>query len=528
MNVTSWGVRPFALTLGELTGLAAGHGSAEAIAKLIAGQLGKRRLLVWGVVRDARARGLPVEEPVGLLLRVHERAPEALDHVLTHPQIDAWAAAFPRSQESLGYLHALAASAAIRARLPFDLVIPPAADAVTLPGLGLLSAADQAVRLTFDDGDLTVNGAPASLPTRREIDLTALDGPVTVIEDADQYRDLYGVPAAAQFGEVDRFAALWRDAWRLLTRHHPEHARAIRMMLRSFVPLEPSRDGAEHSASSSRAFGTIALAPPLTAESLALLVLHEAQHLKLSALLDLVDLDTGPGKARYRAPWRGDPRPIRALLHGTYAHLGVTEFWRGRDPRRFAYWRTQTAHSAAILADSAELTDAGARFVGVVRETLAGWAHEPITAADQRIVEVCGLVNEAVWRLAHRTTSATGLARLLAAWRSGLPPPPGIGGDECHGAPAEARIIRAVRQDRPALPEGDRALLNGDAVQAAEFYARRIASGIAAADDWAGLVVALGGSLRPEVCRDVYAALAAGDAKPDPRDIVRWWCSTVS
>jgi HEXXH motif-containing protein len=45
---------------------------------------------------------------------------------------------------------------------------------------------------------------------------------------------------------------------------------------------------------------------------------HEVQHLKLAALLDIVTL-TMPGEHdRYYAPWRDDPRPLSGLLQGTY------------------------------------------------------------------------------------------------------------------------------------------------------------------------------------------------------------------
>jgi uncharacterized protein len=516
-------MRRLTLTSEEFVSLAAGHGSDTAIATLIAGQLAKRQILIWGVVRDARAMGLPVEEPVELLSRVHARAPRTLDEVVAHPQVDAWAADFPRTR-AVGYLHALAAAAAIRAGLPFELDVPQASGAVTLPGVGHL--ADAAARLVFDGDTLSIGGRRAPLRRLRTISLADLDGPVVAIDDVDQYRAVYGVPVARCLADPDRFVSLWRQAWKLLVADHPRHARATRMMLRSFVPLEPPHDRAEHSASSSRASGAIALAPPRTAASMALLVLHETQHLKLGALLDLIDLDTGDRELRFRAPWRGDPRPIRGLLQGTYAHLGVTEFWRGRDARQFAYWRAQTSRAAATLADSGALTAEGTRFVDGMRTTLDAWAREAVPTTDRRVADLCGLVNDAAWRLAHRTAPADALAELLSAWHSGSAPPTGLEGTQHAGSSAEARILAAIRTARPDLSEGDRALLAGDAPTAAGHYARSILAGASANDDWAGLVVALGGSARPEVSRDVYRALASGGRPPDPRAVVRW-CATA-
>ncbi|GAA3345497.1 HEXXH motif domain-containing protein [Amorphoplanes nipponensis] len=511
---------PIAFTADEFAGLAAGHGSAAALGKLAAGQLVRRRLLLWGVVREARAAALPVRDAVDLLLRVQARSAGTVADMLAHPQVDAWAADFPRTR-ALGYLHALAAAAAIRAGVPFTIDVPAAAGAVTLPGLGALAGAGDPVRLAFDGERLTADGSPAPLRARRSIDLGDVGGPVVAIEDVDQYRAQYRLPVAEPGAGHDRFAALWRAAWPLLATDHPAHARAVRLLVRSFVPLAAPAGGAEHSASSGRAVGAIALALPRTAESMALLVLHETQHLKLSSLLHLVDLDQR-SQALYHAPWRADPRPFRGLLQGTYAHLGVTDFWRGRSAVQFAYWHGQTSRAAATLDGARELTAAGARFVAGMRATLDGWAGEPVPEAARRVAGVCIQVSGARWRLAHRAVGSDGLNRLTDAWAAGSAVPPGAAGTERAGAGADARILAALRNDRPALPAGDRALLAGDARRAAESYAATINSGTGGDDDWAGLAVALGAPDRPELPRDLHAALAATGPAPDPRDVVRW------
>ena len=55
-------------------------------------------------------------------------------------------------------------------------------------------------------------------------------------------------------------------------------------------------------------------------------LVHETQHLKLCALLDLVTLARPDDGRRYYAPWRPDPRPAGGLLQGAYAFLGVSGF----------------------------------------------------------------------------------------------------------------------------------------------------------------------------------------------------------
>jgi uncharacterized protein len=68
----------------------------------------------------------------------------------------------------------------------------------------------------------------------------------------------------------------------------------------------------------------VTAALPADPAHLALLI-HEFQHVKMSAARDLFD----PADQRlYRVPWRPDPRPFEGVLQGTYAHLAVSDFWR--------------------------------------------------------------------------------------------------------------------------------------------------------------------------------------------------------
>jgi aminoglycoside N3'-acetyltransferase len=110
---------------------------------------------------------------------------------------------------------------------------------------------------------------------------------------------------------------------------------------------------------------------------------HEFLHVQLGALLDLLPLHGPSTVARHHAPWRPDLRPTGALFQGTYAHLGVTDFWRaelaagtggeaGRERARAEYdtWRHHTDTAAGTLLDSGELLPAGERFVTEVRTAL--------------------------------------------------------------------------------------------------------------------------------------------------------------
>jgi uncharacterized protein len=122
---------------------------------------------------------------------------------------------------------------------------------------------------------------------------------------------------------------------------------------------------------------------------LALLIIHEFQHVKLGALSDMFDLWDRKDQRQFFAPWRQDPRPVGALLQGTYAHIGVTDYWRLRRHQvtgpdalaaaeQFALWRMMTAEAIETLAGSGALTPLGARFVDGMRATCSPWLGEPV------------------------------------------------------------------------------------------------------------------------------------------------------
>jgi uncharacterized protein len=142
----------------------------------------------------------------------------------------------------------------------------------------------------------------------------------------------------------------------------------------------------------------VVIARPAAADTLALLIVHEFQHVKLGAVLDLHDLFDPADSRLYFAPWRADPRPLEGLLQGTYAHLAVSEYWRARlrelraEPGQgqriqvqlnqveleFVRWRQHTADAVETLAESGSLTPLGERFTAGMRATVAPWLDEPV------------------------------------------------------------------------------------------------------------------------------------------------------
>jgi uncharacterized protein len=108
----------------------------------------------------------------------------------------------------------------------------------------------------------------------------------------------------------------------------------------------------------------------------------------------MYDLHDRTEQRLFFAPWRDDPRPIGALLQGSYAHLGVTDYWRLRRhmvsgpaaldaAERFARWRLLTAEAIETLRFSGALTTLGSRFVEGMRATMEPWLSEwvPLSAA---------------------------------------------------------------------------------------------------------------------------------------------------
>ncbi|MEV0879138.1 HEXXH motif-containing putative peptide modification protein [Micromonospora echinofusca] len=575
------------LSPAQLAGLAAGHVDDATLEVLRAGQLGRRRLLTVAAAR-AGGTGSPAAQYLALLTRAERADPAAVAHVLAHPPVTGWATDALHGRPDAAYLAGLAAAAALRAGLPFTLPVPCPQGALLLPTVGGavgLGAGTSVVRSTgrrYDPGSagdgrpppgLSVHGpagtvhatdgsgdghAPARgwLPSRR---LTpGRDAPPTgvLVDDQDPHRSRYHRPPTSRLDDAtaDRLDRLTGQAWRWLTDRLPAHARGLATLLRTLVPLTPAPSGHPVSATSRAALGAIALSVPADPQTLALLLVHELQHTKLGALLDLLPLHAPDGPARYRAPWRWDPRPVGALLQGAYAHLGVAEVWRCRrheDVRcafEYAYWRVQTARAVAQLAGSAELTDDGRAFVAGMAGTLRDWepAGDARVEAAARDVADGGAVR---WALANLVPDDDAVAEVAYAWRRGRRPPP-IAAPAVVPAPArpastggtgpEAAVRRRLlaRTDHSGTGTGpseaervdhaDRAYAAGNVGGALAGYRRRLAEDPGDADALVGVALAAGRLGRTAAARvlttrpDLVRALCHRRPGADPLAVATW------
>ncbi|MGH3921745.1 MAG: HEXXH motif domain-containing protein, partial [Pseudonocardiaceae bacterium] len=233
-----------------------------------------------------------------------------------------------------------------------------------------------------------------------------------LLDDLDPYR----FPGGRTSGRLDTVGfGQWQralgEAWPLLVAHHPETAEEIAGGVAVLVPLDALR-GYRMSATSQHSFGTVGLSRPSHGCLFAADLAHERQHAKLNALLDLVSLIDDPDQTRWYAPWRDDPRPLGALLHGAYAHLGVAAFWRLqrhldrgeaalRAHTEFARWRDETRKVVSVLRASGALTRCGIRFIDGMAATLDAWREESVPAAAVQQARTAAIKHRAAWLLRH-------------------------------------------------------------------------------------------------------------------------------
>ncbi|MEV4706670.1 aKG-HExxH-type peptide beta-hydroxylase [Actinoplanes sp. NPDC049316] len=379
-------------------------------------------------------------------------------------------------------------------------------------------------------GHLAELAARARIPRPRQAErlLTATHDGLSIsvrLEDRDPLRARLGLTPTPPLSEAAaaRWQAAFTEAWRMLAERVRPDAEVLTRALDCVVPVETDPAARGISATSAHAYGAVAISEPADPAALAVGLLHEAQHSILNAVLYLFDLLKAPNTPGY-SPWRDDPRPASGILHGAYAYLTVTRFWRTwpADPLarfEFARWRAAVVSAAESLT---ELTPAGRRFVDALLAEVRPWPAEPVDPGILRLAEGANHDHHLRWRLRNLHVEPDGAAALARAWRRGERPPPVTA--RLHRAPrraleASARLDLAHRLLR-GLPlegsDGDVAYVRGDEGAALRAYATPAGDQV----DWAGMLLVSGARAAPEVAAATYAAL--GPDRPDPLAIVNW------
>jgi hypothetical protein len=400
-------LKPLSISGPELDSLAAGGGSRAAVQTLLAGQFSRRVLQVLAVLDSARdAAPYAVRDlhaAYALLCEVQAASPEAVRSVLTLPCAGFWADACLRGDTgAIGYryLMNLAVLAAKRAGCELP---PGSLPAPAWYPAGLLRAG----------------------PPGRQLNVW--------LADRGPFRGPPGIALAPPL--TARQAARWRRmlarAWQIVISRHPEQVPAMTLALRTLTPMAgrprnpgagyAGADGGQDSVTAMSAPGAVLLTPPRHAEAMALTLLHEVQHTKLAALEHMLALHSADAQARYFAPWREDPRPLGALLHGAYAHLGVAAYWHGAitsvdgtgygnaAEAELIYWVWAVRTAIAQLQDSGALTGVGQRFVAGMETAASRLAALPVSGATRL---------RAAWRIRQEETAWRTRRRRETRWDS--------------------------------------------------------------------------------------------------------------
>ena len=381
-----------ALPAALVESLGSSPGSASDLRALAAAERAISRTLV-AAVHEAGAPGAAWSA----LTKIDSRAPEKLLAVLGHPFVRQWAVTCLRggAPAQADYLANVTVAAALRARVAMRLDLPVRGGAVHLPSVGTaLVDGDRAVASVGDDGGLTLTAglvtielpdpdrpAPAWRPLRR----LEAGGLGILLDDGDPFRGSLGWPPAERLTDeqVGRFDRLVADALASIRRDAPAYVPLITTAVRVLTPLAADPSGRQHSGTSRDAYGAIGVGPVDDPDELAILLVHEAQHLTFGAAIDVDDLVRPGDPTLLRVRWRPDPRPVEAALTGAFAHLGIAAVWHGRVSGdrpppgalgEFVRYRDAVREALDAITATTALTEHGQRFTKAMARTVESWS----------------------------------------------------------------------------------------------------------------------------------------------------------
>ncbi|MFJ4470005.1 HEXXH motif domain-containing protein [Streptomyces sp. NPDC089424] len=590
------------LSAAGVQALARGEGD-EAVVRALLGAERSRRLLLMRALDNALPEDgtapLSHADAWSLLERAQQAAPEAFEDVLMSPNTGMWVslavrAARGRASEAedapewvvTGHLSALAAAAGARAGLDFSITVPVRQGLVPLPTLGCAVLPERerwgTARVTGHAGRLRITGATGDvrvapgweLPEKDWMPVRRLAWPTAgslVLEELDPYRTFPRptAPRPMPEAEAESWSALFARAWDIVRRDDPVTAGAMRRGLLSIAPTPARERFRPYSCTSAAAFGGVVASHPDDAVQLAATLVHEFQHIKLGALINLGPLSEpppGPGRPEelFHAPWRDDPRPLGGILQGIYAFLGVAGFWRTHrhtaDPAyvplahfEFALWRGQVWSVLNRVHAHPLLTPLGRYVLDCLRERCARWMTEEVPAAELALAEQVAADHLARWRAHHLRPPAAAVEEAVRARLRGAErPPPALSAEPALVPDAEVRFLdtaAVLARHRLTGPEGalrtvaasvqgadpaDALLIAGHHEAARDAYVARLSGRTAPVAAWAGLGRALSADparqraarlllSHPERARAVQDGLLSATGRAaDPVELAQW------
>jgi len=547
----------------DFRSLARGAGGESSIRLLLSGERSRRLLMLWALNRELRRRGPllgplpPVDKAWDVFANIDAKVPEAMTAVLMSPQFGIWLsralrllrgnAASPAPQwAELGYVHAAAFAAAVRAGLDLQTHIPVLNGRAMVPTLGMVNlpahrawdvaeavtSSEEGSSVRLDDMVVKLPSDPAlAAPSwwpHRHVTVRAGEFVLRVVlDDLDPYRDLADPVPPARLSDVE--ASSWSDtigkAWELLGRICPESAAAMSVGLTSIAPLPADDLNQNRSASTGDGFGAAMITPAADPVTLAVGLVHEFQHIKLGGLLHLVPILHAPANSvLVYAPWRDDPRPLSGLLQGVYAFLGIAGFWQrfrwdADDAEReaaefeFAYARRQARIGIRSLLGSPFLTHLGRKFINELSAAVNTLQTHRVSTAAARAAWALATDHESTWRIRHihpdddavgRLTGSL-LAGAVAATARTITYVVASGGEDhwYHGRLALHRIglysphrLRSIARGSSTMHSGwgvtraDLALATNDTPRAEAGYRAMLTTDPGNIHAWSGLVVA--------------------------------------
>jgi HEXXH motif-containing protein len=539
-------------------------------------------LYVIDTLADAAPSGPlePVDDARKLLIAADEADRQAASEVALYPMAGIWISHLLRRLRGLtdddhplwldaGYLHGLAAAAAIRAGIDFTLHVPVRDGAVVLPSLGMaafpgldvdaaevrhergrtvIRAGGRTVRPAGDDA-----GWRAMPRVRSDVDGSRIS---FTIDDVDPYRDLRGYSAPAPLGAADlrRWQQTTDDAWRRLVGQDRDEAERVAAALHTVVPLPAAEAYRPLSASCDEAFATVMASMPDDAAQLAVTLVHETQHVILGAMTHLFEFVDDPGGPLVYAPWRDDPRPLAGMLQGSYAFVGVTGHFRARPEPvarfEFALWRHQLERVLTGLGRDGRLSGHGRELIAGLAATVAGWAGTAVPPEILALATAAARDHYGQWRALHLAAPPDWVERAVEAWTGRRPCPAAGDTDPAPVTDTSARwldgraVLARVRLEDPSgfavlvadpasvarrVPgtvPADVALIAGDPAAALDGYRRQLHRDPGDHRAWIGLGLARDalGRPSPALARrpELVRALARRLPGADPIEVADW------